>query len=148
MSVESNSMSPVMHRGDAVLISKRDTSPRLGDVVSFASPANPKVVITHRVIGVDNHRGMIETRGDDTSLIDAPIPGWNIIGKVTHVLPKMGIVLGLLKNPLGLIVLIYLPALGVIISEIKRLSSYYTTGIHPAEHVHYRLRPNAPSGRA
>lgn len=141
LSVASNSMSPVMHRGDAVLISKHTTDLRLGNVASFASPMSPKVVITHRVIGVDVHRGMIETRGDNTSLVDAPIPMWNIIGKVTDVLPKIGFVLDLLKNPLGLLIVIYLPALGVIVSEIKRLASYYATGIPPAEHVHYRLRP-------
>ena len=141
LSVQSNSMSPVMHTGDAVLVSRRHAETQLGDIVSFTSPMNPKLVITHRVIGVDNRHGMIETRGDNTSLVDTPIPTSSIIGNTTHVVPKMGYILSLIKNPFGLLVLIYLPAFGIILAEVRRLSNYYATGVNPVKNVHYRLHP-------
>jgi signal peptidase I len=141
MSVQSDSMSPSIHKGDAVLVNTRNPDPQVGEIVSFQSPINAKLVITHRVIGVDNHRGMIETRGDNTSLVDTPIPTWNVIGKVTRTLPKVGFVLSLLKNPLGLVAVIYLPALGIIIGEVSRLARYYATGVNPSKRVHYQLRP-------
>jgi signal peptidase I len=141
MSVQSDSMSPVMHKGDAVLLNKHKSGPKLGDIISFVSPNNAKVVITHRVVGIDNHQGMVETRGDNASLVDQPIPAWNILGTVVTVVPAMGLVLHLLKNPLTLIVIIYLPALGIVISEINRLSAYYATGMRPTKRVHYMLYP-------
>jgi signal peptidase I len=125
MSVQSNSMSPVMHKGDAVLLNKHKSDPKLGDIISFVSPNNTKVVITHRVVGIDNHQGMVETRGDNASLDDQPIPAWNILGTVVTIAPVAGNLLNLMKNPLTLIVIIYLPALGIVISEINRLSAYY-----------------------
>jgi signal peptidase len=145
MGVHSDSMSPTLHRGDAVLVNTRAPDPQVGDVVSFSSPTNPNLVITHRIIGIDNHRGMIETRGDNASLVDTPIPAWNIIGTVSHDIPKAGYILNLLKNPLGLITVVYLPALGIIIGEIDRLTRYYATGIAQGRRVHYQLRPSHAS---
>jgi signal peptidase I len=139
LSVQSDSMKPIMRTGDAVLLSKSDTDLTPGDVVSYASAENPRVVITHRVIGVDNKRGIISTKGDDTPLVDQPVPAWNVMGTVTHVIPALGFALNILKHPLGLLAVIYLPAATIVIAEIRRLSLYYATGISGGRRVRYKL---------
>lgn len=139
LSVQSNSMRPVMQRGDAVLVHTRDADVGIGDVVSYISPAHPDVVITHRVIGVDDTRGIIATKGDNTPLVDPPVPAWNIVGTVTWVAPEAGFMLNLLRHPVGLIAAVYLPALAIILSEVRRLSRYYATGRQYTRPLHYRL---------
>jgi signal peptidase I len=139
LSVQSDSMRPMMQKGDVVLLDKRDSNLKPGDVVSFMSPANPKLVITHRVIGVDNKRGIISTKGDNVSQVDTPVAAWNVQGTVKRVIPHLGFILNLLKHPVGLLVVIYLPAFGVILAELRRLNFFYATGIRANKAVHYRL---------
>jgi signal peptidase len=126
LAVQSDSMRPLMSKGTAVLVDTRDASPRLGDVVSYQSPEDPRVIITHRVIGADYKRGIISTKGDATALTDSPVPAWNVIGTVHGVLPGLGFALDALKHPLGLIAVVYLPAVGIIVAEVRRLSGYYS----------------------
>jgi signal peptidase len=140
MSVQSNSMLPVLKRGDAVLLNKRDTDPRPGDIVSYASPQDPRIVITHRVISVDNKTGMITAKGDSAAAADLPVPGWNVLGTAARSIPYAGFGLDALKHPLGLMAFVYAPAAGIVIAEARRLSRYYS-GKAPRRYVlHYYVR--------
>lgn len=145
LSVQSDSMAPAVRKGDVVLISRRLPDPHPGEIVSFISPIQSNVLITHRVIGVDATRGIISTKGDDAAVPDDPVPAWNVRGTVRRVIPRMGVIFDTLKHPLGLAVVLYVPAIGIITAEIRRLSMYYATGRQTTKAVHYMLRPRRSS---
>jgi signal peptidase I len=134
LSVQSGSMVPTFHKGDLVI----DTpiNPHVpvqqqlavGDVVTYTNPTLLKgAPITHRLVQTadfanGNH---FITKGDANQAADPPITTKNIIGKVGHSLPYAGYAVDFVRKPLGLTILIYIPALLIVFSEMKRLIKYY-----------------------
>lgn len=121
-SVESNSMAPSIVLGDAVIVDTRDREVSKGDVIAYYLPNEPRVVITHRVVSVDKPRGIFTARGDSSSIADPTVPDRAIIGSVTYQIPNAGHIFSFLKNPLGLILTIYLPALGIVAAEARQFA--------------------------
>ena len=127
MSVESGSMAPTIRRGDAVLLRTADTAAlKVGDVVSYRSPADQRVIITHRIVTVEKNWGLLITKGDNESRNDKPIATSEIIGRVDMRMAYVGFVLDFLRTPLGLTLCIYLPAALIVFGELRRLATYYT----------------------
>jgi len=127
MSVESGSMSPTVRRGDPVLLRTVDpTSLKAGDVVSYRSPADQRVIITHRVMKVEKDWGLLITKGDNTARDDRPVEMSQVIGRVDMRLAYLGFALNFLRTPAGLAAFVYVPALIIITGELKRLATYYT----------------------
>ncbi|MCW1907972.1 MAG: signal peptidase I [Candidatus Saccharibacteria bacterium] len=128
LSVQTGSMVPVLNKGDLVNVTKvsaGDLHP--GDVITFINPANSKQTITHRIVEVptlDNGQKFV-TRGDANPVNDQPIEAKSIIGKVGGSVPKVGYAVDVVRKPLGLALIIYVPALFVIIGELKSLAAYY-----------------------
>jgi len=126
MSVESASMSPNIRRGDAVVLRPAKPSAlHVGDVVSYRSPADQGVIITHRIIEVESTWGQVVTKGDNATRNDKPVAMSEIIGKVSARVSYLGFVLDFFRSPAGLIVFVYLPALTIVILELKRLALHY-----------------------
>lgn len=125
MSVQTGSMRPAIDPGDLVAVSSvSEDDLALGDVVTFARSGQSKTT-THRIVGIDQSSGTVTTQGDDNPVPDQPIIVSDVIGKVKHTVPFGGYVVNFIRQPIGLLSVIYLPALAVVISEIKRLARHF-----------------------
>lgn len=128
LSVQTGSMVPVLNMGDLVSVTKVSADDlRPGDIITFINPANSKQTITHRIVEVpalDNGQKFV-TRGDANPVNDQPIEAKSIIGKVGSSIPKVGYAVDVVRQPLGLALVIYIPALFIIIGELKNLAAYY-----------------------
>lgn len=119
------SMSPALEPGDLVVVrpvSPLDTEP--GDVVTFTDPEGTGRLITHRVAArkVTGADVAFLTRGDANNTGEQ----WTVaadgqIGRVTYRIPKVGLALDLLRQPLGRITLVVIPALVLGALEIAKI---------------------------
>lgn len=127
-SVQTGSMSPSIQRGDLVAVTNvPDSQLAVGDVITYINPANADQTITHRLIEVPSETNQYRfiTRGDANPAPDAPVAPSGVVGRSAFTVPYAGYAFDVVRRPLGLIALIYIPALVVIISEIRRLSEHY-----------------------
>lgn len=132
-SVQSGSMEPAISVGDLVIVERNYDTLRRGDVVSYRSPDNPKVLITHRIVGIDTVRGLLTLKGDGAPAVDTPVAMHMVVGKVAYAVPKAGYPFDFLRHPLGLGVAVYIPAAVIAFGEIRKL------GMHYASVSRYRL---------
>ena len=64
---------------------------RQGDIVSFSTG---DVMVTHRIVYVDQEEGVVTTKGDANQVHDsAPVPFDAILGKVRFHIPEIGYLL-------------------------------------------------------
>lgn len=98
-----------------------------GDVITFISQSNVSkgLTVTHRVVDViknaDGTKSYI-TKGDNNLKPDsAPVNYKDVLGKVLFKIPQLGRVQFLLANKFGWLLVILLPALGVIIYDFIKL---------------------------
>jgi signal peptidase len=123
LGVQTGSMVPTFAPGDALIIKPIKTnSLKIGDIVSYQSQLQPGIIISHRIVNTDPSSKTITTRGDYLDKPDNPVSMSAVRGKAVMLVPKFGYILSALHHPLGLIVLIYLPAVGVVFYELKRFS--------------------------
>lgn len=122
LSVQTGSMSPLVQAGDALMVRPVDPqSLRPGDVVSFYSP-DGSAIVTHRVI---ESGGSIITQGDANPAPDGALDPALLIGRAERHLVGVGTVIELARSPVGLLVLVYLPALYVVCGETRRLVQFF-----------------------
>ena len=125
MSIQTGSMVPTFRPGDGLIV--RPVNPnnlQVGEVISYHSLAENTVVISHRLRGIDPASGWLITQGDALSQPDPTFPPRLVVGQATAVVPYFGKVLTLMRQPLALGLLIYLPACLIVINETRRLSRY------------------------
>ena len=110
--VFSDSMLPNLNTGDIVLVAKEDSGItsfdilKIGDIIVFThQPSSSQDTeltraIVHRVVGIEidsNGERVIRTKGDANPQsiqgLDFPITKENYVGKVTHTIPYLGILL-------------------------------------------------------
>jgi signal peptidase I len=131
LSVQSGSMVPVFSKGDAVVARQVPLGVlRPGEVISYKSPNDPSVTISHRLITIDTKSGLLTTKGDSLPTSDPPIPASAVIGRVGYVVPGFGYILDWLHTPLGLLAVLYLPAVGMIVMEVRRLSRSWQSNVY------------------
>jgi signal peptidase len=128
LSVQTASMVPIFGPGDAILV-RPVAVHRLhpGDIISYRNSQNPAVVISHRLVRISGATGWLTTAGD--TLLSGPDPAFpprQLVGQVRVVAPGLGKVLDALHRPLGLVLMIYMPALTMIAAELRRLGGIYT----------------------
>lgn len=129
-SVQTDSMSPTLVKGDYIFVEKCDTteleSLQKDDIVTYFTFVNgQRVVNTHRIVEVHNLDGMVqyETKGDNNLEADATwlSPG-DIIGTYTGTkIPVMGTVIDYLSTQTGFFLVILLPVLLFTIYQIYKL---------------------------
>jgi signal peptidase len=123
--VMSGSMEPAIKTGAIVLVKQTPLNLIVkGDVINFETSGTS---VTHRVYEIKNTDNKLTfiTKGDANNIpdVDSVSPA-QIKGKVIFNIPYLGYVYNWIKQPIGFLILIILPALFVIISElinIKRL---------------------------
>lgn len=107
--VISGSMEPNIRVNDLIIVREQDTY-EVGDVISFKSGSS---VVTHRVIQKENNDGYYITQGDANNTPDDPVSKEMVIGKVATTIPQLGLVIGYLRTPIGMICLILLGLLTI-----------------------------------
>lgn len=126
--VQTGSMEPAFKPGDAVVL-RPTNNVQAGQIITYTSPINGQLV-SHRVIAVDTARKQLTTRGDNEKEPDTPINRAAVVGRVVMLLPQLGRVVHYLKSPLGLATFLYLPAILLVVNEIKRLTQHYRRGYY------------------
>ena len=129
-SVQTNSMSPTISKGDYIFIEKCDAEAlQVGDIVTYFTIIDGlRVINTHRIVDVYNEDGVIQyqTQGDNRETNPEPdeallAPG-DVIGKYTDSkLPVVGSVIDYLSTQMGFFLVILLPVLLFTIYQIINL---------------------------
>lgn len=98
LQVDSGSMTPSIHTGDAILIRKMDTYKK-GDIITFYQD---DLYITHRIQQIQGNSFI--TQGDLNNAVDPRKVSYNeVYGRVVLTIPKGGIVINALHDPVILI---------------------------------------------
>ncbi|MBU1322555.1 signal peptidase I [Patescibacteria group bacterium] len=123
--VMSGSMEPKIKVGSVVFVQKvKPETLKEGNIITFTSREDPNISITHRLIATEEKEGqtVFKTRGDanNSDDISETLPG-QIKGKVVFSLPFLGYLSVWIRKPLGFGLLVILPALLIIISEILNI---------------------------
>jgi signal peptidase I len=132
LSVQTGSMTPAIPAGSLVFVhSVPTTSLNVGDVITYKSKESAGQTITHRITHIQTENRAIPeitVKGDANKQADQPFPATQVVGNVTAAVPYAGKALDFVKSPLGLVLLVYVPALLIFIYEIqllvKRLAKY------------------------
>ncbi len=126
-SVQSGSMEPALSTGDLVLVHSIPASEyRIGDVITYMDPSNPKQTITHRIAEIkDGQQRVFVTKGDANHSADRAFNEAMVVGKQEVAVPVVGRAVDFLFTIPGLLIVIWLPALWLIFGETKRLADYY-----------------------
>ncbi len=119
-------MQPLIHKGDAVVIEPvRSDNLQVGDIISYHTPADDRVVITHRIQSINTLAGTVTTKGDNAPRADQPTPIDLVIGRLQHRLPGLGYGIDMVHSTVGLIAVIYIPAFVVVVLELRRLTLFF-----------------------
>lgn len=121
LTVMSDSMSPDINAGDMVVIKALNPDKiAVNDVVTYA-PRSYGVVITHRVIDI-NENGDFVTKGDANAKKDiSAIKPEQVIGRCELTIPYFGYMSHYARQPIGFAILIVVPALLLLGIEIKNV---------------------------
>jgi len=129
LSVPTGSMRPAIPPGSLVLMHRVPvTTLKVGDVITYANPLKPGSTVTHRIIKSYKLDGKIPafiTKGDANPSPDRPVVGGQVQGKAVWHVPYVGGWLAWSKTWVGLAVLVYVPALLIMIEQTMKLNEYY-----------------------
>jgi signal peptidase I len=128
LTVQSGSMVPAFLKGDLIEVNRVAMAElAVGDVITFINPHNPKQTITHRIVQVPTPQGhnKIVTKGDANATADTPIEPSAVIGRVHARVPLVGYGLDFVRHPLGLALIIYVPAIIIVAQELRKLTDHY-----------------------
>lgn len=125
MTVLSGSMQPVLKPGDMVGIKNTDVDEiKTGDVITYRVDQN--TYVTHRVKEIINDSGSkaFKTQGDANNVEDGkPVIKEQIVGRMAFRIPFGGYVAKFFRTPLGFVLFIIVPALYLIVSELRTVLS-------------------------
>lgn len=120
--VQSSSMSPSIETGAVVFVSGVPAEQiQQNDVITFEQAGEGQRV-THRVVEIIERDGTTEfvTKGDANKDPDpSPVPASAVVGRVAFHVPLMGYVVAFANTQLGLLTLVVLPALLLIVLELR-----------------------------
>lgn len=132
LAIPTGSMRPAIPPGSLVLVHRVPTSTlKVGDVITYINPFNPKTTLSHRIIKeymLDGKVPAFITKGDANKIPDVPITIGSVKGKVVWHLPDVGYWLMDAKNPWILLPIVYTVAVLIMIEEVLRLRDYYKIG--------------------
>jgi signal peptidase I len=150
MSVQTGSMEPTIKTGSLVFVNRvsvANIAP--GDIITYINPRNSQQTITHRVAEVRDRGGSRQfiTKGDANPSPDQPISEKRVVGKVNGAVPYVGKARDFLFTWPGLVLFVYIPALIVSISEIRRLAAVYRARHYELPEIFLRRTLRNTTGR-
>ena len=104
--IRGGSMEPAIGLGSLVLVESEPPEIIAGDVIAFHAG---QVVVTHRVVAVDEVDGSVQlqTRGDANAAADPqPVAADAVVGRVQVVVPVLGYLAWMIGTMLGLTALV------------------------------------------
>lgn len=126
--VESGSMEPEISTGSLAFVTP-EAEYNIGDIITFDTPIQEgekkDYVVTHRITDkkVENGETLFQTKGDANNTEDSL---WTnqirVIGKVSASVPVLGYIIGFAKTQIGFLLLIIIPSIILIYSEIQNIS--------------------------
>jgi len=120
--VQSGSMEPTINTGSIVVV-KPVSEYHAGDIITF-SRNRAEIPVTHRIIELveQNGRQQFSTRGDANKSADMEtISQRQILGKVRFNIPYLGYGIAAVKQPLGFLFVIIIPALLIVWEEATKI---------------------------
>lgn len=96
----SGSMEPEYYVDDLIFIKETNDYIK-NDIVVFQDGST---VVVHRIIEINEDN--IITKGDANNTADDPIAEENILGEVIFHIPRAGIIVNIIKNPVGFIIIL------------------------------------------
>lgn len=120
--VLSGSMAPTYPVGSLLVVGQIDASQvQAGMPIVFEDPLEPGRIVTHRVVGpVPEDASAFHTRGDANAAADpTAVPARLVRGRVLWSVSGLGAVLDWLKWPNGFLLLVGLPALVLLATELR-----------------------------
>jgi signal peptidase len=125
LAILSGSMEPTLHVGDLVVDQEERASDlRLGDIVTFRDPENPKRLLTHRVVRMRIRNGVayVTTKGDaNTGFERWHAPADGSVGRVQFRIRKLGYGVMYVGERYGRFAMIAIPAFLLALYELHRL---------------------------
>lgn len=128
----SGSMEPNVSVYDVVISVNTDISKiKVGDIITFISTweINSGKTITHRVVDItknENGEYQLSTKGDNNQSKDGSVVTQNyLIGKVVGRIPQLGRLQYFLATKMGWFLVVFIPALGIIIYDIIKIFKLY-----------------------
>jgi len=121
----SDSMAPVLRAGDLIVTRRAAAAETaVGDVVTFADPSRPGLLITHRVVARKVHRSRVAfvTRGDANTGVER----WSIatdgsVGRLAWRVPKVGYAVSWLARPRVRVALVGVAGLILAAALLRRI---------------------------
>lgn len=123
MVVKSGSMKPTIKVGSVVVV-KPEKDYQIGDIITFGPFSKNHPPTTHRIydIKISGGETFYITKGDANNAPDQKeISKKDIIGKVILIIPYVGYAIETVRKPVGFFFIIILPAIIVILQEIKKI---------------------------
>ena len=110
--VLSGSMEPTFSAGDLIVVQETKEF-AVDDIVVFQDMNS---LVVHRIVDIQD--GLVVTKGDANNVADDAIDVSLVKGKVLFWIPAIGSVIGFLKTPVGIILVIVLAVLLVILPDM------------------------------
>jgi len=127
-------MEPAIPVGSIVVIKPVDPETlKIGDIICFK--LSEPTSITHRIINITDEG--FTTKGDANEDPDQwTVKKENVIGKLILTIPYFGYIGYFVRTPIGLILLIVLPASLIIILEIRNIIKELKKQNRPSDNIH------------
>lgn len=142
--VVSASMEPKIKTGSLAITSPVNPQKlKVGDIVAFSSPNNSQETILHRLYQIKSTKPLrFATKGDNNNSIDQ----WDLVdvgvkGKYVFSIPYLGKLIALIRQPLGFVLVICLPALLIIFLEIFKIKKTLETEVQRRVQLELRKIP-------
>lgn len=123
LSVLSGSMEPKIHTGSVVVI-KPIPIYKVGDIITYGKNTKTDIPTTHRITEMKAVEGsmLYKTKGDANNAEDSKEIGEKeVMGKVLFSIPYLGYIVDFVKKPVGLMLVIVIPAVIVIYDELRKI---------------------------
>lgn len=126
VTIMGGSMGPALPAGSVAVVQPVDSHDvEVGDIIAFLpEKERGAMMVTHRVVDVLDLDNVFtfQTKGDNNKEPDRnAVTSANVIGKVRFHIPLVGYILHFIKQPLGYGLLICLPAIVIILVELKNI---------------------------
>lgn len=115
------SMEPTIEVGDVILVADISAEDlKVDDIITYKSTASDSegMLITHRIIDINEEDGMITTKGDANDVEDQPITSEQVYGKMTYKFVLISLLTKIIRNKFGFYFLVFIPLVIVMFLEI------------------------------
>ncbi len=110
-------MAPTFRAGDVIWVSPLIAPISTGQIISFNYQGK---LITHRVIAVSGDT--LVTKGDNNQTADPwQVKLSDVVGEPVFRIPYLGYLIFFLRQPLGWLICVIIPAVWIIVDEIKKI---------------------------